>query len=90
MLNKQQIESKLETGIWAVSFIKQKDGSTRVMSCSRDWELLKTGAYNYQEPKGTASDKQAENPDVVRVWCTDVSDWRSFRVDSLQEIVEEL
>ena len=56
-----------------VTFTKV-NGETRVMPCT-----LKEDIIPKVEHKGT----KKPNELVVRVWCTDKREWRSFRVDNV-------
>jgi len=59
-----------------VTFTKV-DGSVRVMPCT-----LKEGSFPIVESKGT----KAKNPNVYSVWCTDKSEWRSFKIMNVTQI----
>jgi len=81
--NKMQIEKVLNTNKAEVVFYK-KDGSVRVMKCTRNFDIMKetTGADQYSLIKGASVD----NEEVIKVFDLDLNAWRSFRVDSVQSI----
>ena len=60
----------------SITFTKV-DGSVRVMPCT-----LKEGSFPIVESKGT----KAKNPNVYSVWCTDKSEWRSFKIMNVTQI----
>ena len=62
-----------------VTFIKN-DGSKRVMLCTKQPSMIPAG----NEPKGTGA---PENDSTVRVFDLEKEAWRSFRVDSVTNIV---
>ena len=63
-----------------VTFTKVSDGSTRVMRCTLQDEVL--DEYDVV----TSGDKKP-NPDVVNCFDLEAEDWRSFRVDSVKSVV---
>ena len=81
--NKMQIEKVLNTNKAEVVFYK-KDGSVRVMKCTRNFDIMKetTGIDQYSLIKGASVD----NEEVIKVFDLDLNAWRSFRVDSVQSI----
>jgi hypothetical protein len=78
------IKSLLINGEVIVEFTKL-DGEFRKMPCTLKPELLPvTPIVESEQPKK----ERAENPNVIRVFCTDKKEWRSFRIDSVTNIME--
>lgn len=59
-----------------VTFTKV-DGTQRTMPCT-----LREGSFPIVESKST----KAKNPNVYSVWCTDKSEWRSFKIMNVIQI----
>jgi hypothetical protein len=75
------IWSTLSTSEALIEFTKV-NGENRVMPCTLDPAKL---------PKTPVVEGKVErkiNPDVLRVFCTDKNEWRSFRYDSVISITE--
>ena len=63
-----------------VTFIK-KNGDERIMKCTLDEDVL---------PESTISENKQEkalNETILPVWDLDKNSWRSFRLDSIVDIV---
>ena len=75
-MTKEQIVEQLKSSVVNISFLK-KDGTVREMNAT-----LKEDVMPVVESKGT----KKKNDAVLSVWDVDVSGWRSFRWDSLQEV----
>jgi hypothetical protein len=74
------LNEKLHHGETTVTFTKVS-GEKRVMLCTLDTSLLPpTPVTENAKPRKI-------NPDVIRVFCPDIKEWRSFRVDSVIGIV---
>lgn len=78
MLNYDNIKEILSKKTATVIFTK-KDGSERTMNCT----LVESHIPEDKKPKNVLTDN---NKDVIRVFDTDLSEWRSFRVDSVKGI----
>jgi hypothetical protein len=78
---KSIIWNVLSTSEALVEFTKV-NGEHRVMPCTLELSRLpaKILTEGKTEHKG--------NPDVLRVFCTDKNEWRSFRYDSVISITE--
>ena len=55
------------------------DGTVREMPCTLREDIVPKYEHKTEKPK-------KPNDQVLSVWCTDVNAWRSFRVDSVQEL----
>ena len=75
---KAELTEKLQNGNYTVTFTKV-DGEQRVMPCT-----LREGTFPLVESKGDRKINDA----TMSVWCTDNNAWRSFRVDSVTDIME--
>lgn len=72
------LREHLSTGIAEVTFNKV-DGTVRVMPCTLDSSIIPPAPVHVTKTKKT-------NPLVMSVWCTDKSEWRSFRLDNVISI----
>ena len=72
------IYNLLKSGVATITFTKV-DGSSRVMRCTLQDEYLPEQFRG----KGTLL---TEAGNTIRVYDLDLSEWRSFRVDSVTEI----
>lgn len=73
---KEDLLSQLQNNICTITFTKI-NGEQRVMPCT-----LKEGIVPLFESKGT----RKPTDELLSVWCTDKSAWRSFRVDSVTDL----
>ena len=80
MINKQEINAMLREGVRTVTFTKA-DGTERVMKC--------TLADSYLPDQLDVEEyiSRKKNDDVCAVWDIEANGWRSFRIDSIKEIV---
>lgn len=79
-----EIVNKLTTSILPVSIVFTKmDGTSRKMNCTLNKVLIPTD----KSPKGTGSEKLKEDKTTVRVFDTDLQDWRSFKVASVTNLM---
>jgi hypothetical protein len=69
---KNTLTKQLVAGVVTVTF-KKVNGSTRVMKCTTNPEVIPAPITN-------------NNADVVTVFDVDVNDWRSFRMDRIEEV----
>lgn len=74
----------LRTGELTVNFTKA-DGTARAMKCTLDENIVPKSTTVKAE--GTVERKKS--PDVLAVYDTENSGWRSFRWDSIKSIVIE-
>lgn len=79
--NYTMLKERLKEKILEVTF-KKKDGTTRVMSCTLREDVLPKVEF------AKTSDSKEPNYDVMSVWDTDKSAWRSFRLDSVETILD--
>jgi hypothetical protein len=86
MMNKYELVEQLKNGVVTVVFEKV-DGTERTMKAT----LL--AEYLPQNTDGIKSADQAENVeknlDVLPVWDVEKQAWRSFRVDSVKQVLVE-
>lgn len=75
-MNRESMVDQLHRGICTVVFEK-KDGSMREMHCTLHPDRLP------QRQTLTEVSPTPPNPDTIRVFDTDLQEWRSFRVDSV-------
>ena len=79
-LTKEQIVEALKANVCEVTFTKV-NGETRTMPCTLKEDIVP--AYERKTPVKEATAKEQA---TLSVWCTDKNAWRSFRVDSVQEL----
>lgn len=79
-MNRHEIVSKLSQGIHLVTFTKV-DGTERTMPCTLDPTLLPV--VEITEEKKVPRKLNAE---TLRVFVTDIQEWRSFRIENLKNI----
>lgn len=78
MVDGELLNKYLREGVVKVTFVKA-DGSERVMNCTLHPDYLPLVG----EPRVKAA---TVNPNAIRVMDVDISEWRSFRYDSVKEI----
>ena len=81
-MNRQEIVSVLTTGIHNVTFTKV-DGTERTMPCTLDPTILPVIELIENEERKVP---RKLNMDTLRVFVTDINEWRSFRIENLIEI----
>jgi len=64
-----------------VTFTKM-DGTSRKMNCTLSKALIPQD----KAPKGTGSEKLKEDKTTIRVFDTDLQDWRSFKVAAVTNL----
>ena len=79
ILTRNEIIEALQHNKCIVKFTKV-NGEIREMPCT-----LREDIIPKFEPKETSRPKKP-NDQVVSAWCLDRQEWRSFRVDSVQEL----
>ena len=81
-MTRQEIVNKLSQGIHTITFTKV-DGTERTMPCTLDPVLLPTVDLIENEEKKVP---RKLNIDTLRVFVTDINEWRSFRIENLKSI----
>lgn len=81
ILDKEQLQSILREEVATVTFTKT-DGSERVMKCTLDPSYIPPVIVDESKPKK----ERKENPDLILVWDTENSGWRSFKLSSIKTI----
>ena len=81
---REEIVNKLKQGLLEVTFNKV-NGDERVMTCT-----LQEGVIPAATKKDPLSLKKIRevNPEVVSVWDTNATGWRSFRVANVTNVNE--
>jgi hypothetical protein len=82
--NYNTLMETLREGVWWVKFHK-KDGELRNMPCTLEAKRIP----QENQPKGTTKLKPVANTESVRVFVTDINEWRSFKVDNVISIVKD-
>lgn len=82
MMTKDELRKILTNNIVDVTFEKT-DGTLREMRCTLMPEFLPAPPL---ESNVLTHSKRDENPNVIAVWDMNKTDWRSFRIDSLQSL----
>jgi hypothetical protein len=95
IVDKEYIQNILFENIAIVTFTK-KDGTSRVMKCTLDPEILPKKlplpvieeSANFLEEMFKAADPKSnpprnDNSNVICVWDIENSAWKSFRLDSI-------
>ena len=72
---------KLSTGLHTVEFTKV-NGERRIMPCTLTSNLLPPSPIR----EDTEKKERKVNTDTLRVFVTDIQQWRSFRIDSVISI----
>ena len=75
----EEIVNTLRLGVVNLSFTKVKDNAVREMRATLVEDMIPVDKM----PKTDANANTEKNQLAVRVFDLDVSDWRSFSVDSL-------
>ena len=81
-MTRQEIVTKLSQGIHNITFTKV-DGTERTMPCTLDPTILPTVELIESEDKRVP---RKLNMDTLRVFVTDIQEWRSFRIENLKSI----
>ena len=79
---RQEIVETLKQGIHVITFTKV-DGTERSMPCTLDPALLPVVELIENEEKKVP---RKLNIDTLRVFVTDIQEWRSFRIENLKKI----
>ena len=81
-MTRQDIVAILKQGIHTITFTKV-DGTERTMPCTLDPAILPTVELIENEDKRVP---RKLNSDTLRVFVTDINEWRSFRIENLKNI----
>lgn len=84
-MTKEEIIATLKANVCEVTFTKV-NGETRTMPCTLREDLVP--AYERKTP--VKEDVDAKEKTTLSVWCMDKAAWRSFRVDSVSEVLVKL
>jgi hypothetical protein len=79
-MKRDELVKILSEGIHTITFTKI-DGTERTMLCTLDPAIL--------PQMDTTEEKKVPrkiNPDTMRVYVTDINEWRSFRIENLKSI----
>jgi hypothetical protein len=79
-MTRDNIIKILSEGIHTIKFTKV-DGTERTMTCTLDPAILPS--LDLKEEKSVP---RKLNIDTLRVFVTDINEWRSFRIENLIEI----
>lgn len=82
MTSKQEIMEALQQRVVTVKF-KKVSGEERTMKCT----LLSSIVPPMQNNADRIESERKQNPDVVAAWDVEKNGWRSFRLDSIIEVV---
>jgi len=78
-MKRAELIEKLQNGKVVVTFTK-KDGTERVMKCTLHDSLIGI-------PLTEGGSVRKPNDDVLAVWDLEKNGWRSFRLDSIKNVV---
>lgn len=81
-MNRADIVNMLTNGVHSVTFTKV-DGTERTMPCTLDPTFLPVVELIENEDKRVP---RKLNMDTLRVFVTDIKEWRSFRIENLKNI----
>jgi hypothetical protein len=70
------LKDALKNGTVYVTFTK-KDGTIRHMNCTKNFDLIPADKH----PTGSGG---YVNPDIIKVFDVDISEWRSFSEDQVE------
>jgi hypothetical protein len=81
---RQVLSEQLTSGIAEVTFTKV-DGTVRTMPCTLDSSIIPVAPVHVTNTDNPVDFPKAKkvNPLVMSVWCTDKSEWRSFRLENV-------
>lgn len=82
ILTRDQIIETLKNSNCTVKFTKI-NGEVREMPCTLREDIIPKPPADIASKSNV---KRHENLGVISVWCLDKQAWRSFRVDSIQEL----
>lgn len=82
MLNKYELKEKFQNGVVTVVFEKL-DGTERVLKGTLLAEYLPDKTLE----AGNEFEHKEENKDILAVWDVEANGWRSFRVNSVKQLL---
>lgn len=90
LVDKYALKEQLENGVVTVVFEKA-DGTERTMRCTlSDLYVPQVEPQMLSEYDGNvAKPARVLNDSVQRVWDIDSNGWRSFRLDSVKQVLKE-
>ena len=90
MIDKYALNEDLKNGVVTVVFEK-KDGTERTMRATlSDLYVPQVEPSMLSEYDGNVPKKARQlNDNVQSVWDIDANDWRSFRIDSVKQLLKE-
>jgi hypothetical protein len=80
-LNKENIADMLREGVCEVTFTKV-NGESRTMPCTLKSDIVPPVSIKELREERT----RKINPDNLSVWCTDKSEWRSFKIANVTRV----
>lgn len=81
MIDREKLKSDLKDWQMTITFEK-KDGSTRNLKCTLNEAFLPV-----MDKEKSEGNVRKENPNTLSVWDLENQGWRSFRLDSVQEVL---
>ena len=78
-MTRDEMLTALREGTVNLSFEKVKDGKVREMNATLVTDSIPTDKM----PKGGTVDQSVGGDSTIRVFDTDIQEWRSFRVDKV-------
>jgi hypothetical protein len=81
-MNRKDAQELLRDGICEVLFTK-KDGTERLMKCTLNYDYIPEDMKPLNLLKG---EKILENLDILKVYDTEVQDWRSFILSNVKYV----
>ena len=89
LVDKYELKEDLKNGVVTVVFEKV-DGTERTMRCTLSDLYVPQVLTEYdQDGNAIVKPQRKRNDDVVSVWDIDNSGWRSFRLDSVKQLLKE-
>lgn len=89
-MTKVELVESLKQGEVVVTF-KKKDGSERIMKCTKSFNIIPEDKHPKTETNVEAKLDDNGNPiisDLITVWDTESNGWRSFDYKSLIKVGE--
>lgn len=84
-MNNVDLLNLLHDHVLEVTFTKV-DGAERVMKCTLKENVIPTPENDGMQQSGFTPKRQV-NPNVAAVWDVEANGWRSFRFDSVKDVV---
>lgn len=83
MMTRDEFNRSLETSAVSFVFVKMKDGQERKMTATKSPALIPADKLAIGESRSRQTN------DLCVVWDLDISEWRSFRYDTIRSIEGE-